>query len=158
MNSIGRQGCTLAEQLPLDASWPLFDLDRHFDLGCILNSEAIDAVKPAAVGDLNYHHAGCWECDLKDNRLNWSGGVYDIFGLPRDALLTREECVAFYSERSRSVMERLRTYAIEHQCGFTLDAEINPAVGGKRWMRLIAAPVCEGGHAVRLHGIKLIIS
>jgi len=158
MISIAGQGCNLATQMPLEASWPLFDLDRHFDLGCILNSEAIDAVQPAAVGDLSWHHAGCWECDLNDNRLKWSGGVYDIFGLPRDAVVSREECTAFYSEGSRTMMERLRAHAIRHQCGFTLDAEINAAIGGKRWIRLIAAPVCEGGRAVRLHGLKIIIS
>jgi hypothetical protein len=35
--------------------------------------------------------------------------------------------------------------------------EINPAIGGRRRMRLIGAPVCEGGRAVRLHGLKLIV-
>ena len=54
-------------------------------------------------------------------------------------------------------MERLRAHAIKHQRGFTLDVEINPATGGRRWMRLIGAPVCEGGRAVRLHGLKLIV-
>ena len=44
-----------------------------------------------------------------------------------------------------------------HKQGFTLDAEICPAIGEARWMRLIAAPVCAEGKAVRLHGIKLII-
>jgi hypothetical protein len=39
-----------------------------------------------------------------------------------------------------------------------LDAEILPAVGGqRRWMRLIAAPICNGNRVVRLHGLKLII-
>jgi len=55
-------------------------------------------------------------------------------------------------------MERLRAYAIKHRRGFTLDAQIRPAVGGKyRWMRLIAAPVCSGERVARLHGLKLII-
>ncbi len=54
-------------------------------------------------------------------------------------------------------MERLRNHAISHRQGFTLDAEIRPATGKARWMRLIGAPVCEAGRAVRLHGIKLIV-
>jgi hypothetical protein len=54
-------------------------------------------------------------------------------------------------------MERLRAYAIRHRRGFTLDAELQPAAGGRRWMRLIAAPACEGDRVVRLHGLKLII-
>ena len=35
--------------------------------------------------------------------------------------------------------------------------EIQPAIGGRRWMRLIAAPVCIENRSVRLHGLKLII-
>jgi hypothetical protein len=54
-------------------------------------------------------------------------------------------------------MERLRAYAIRHLQGFTLDAEIRPVVGRRRWMRLVTAPIVEGGRAVRIHGLKMII-
>jgi hypothetical protein len=54
-------------------------------------------------------------------------------------------------------MERLRSYAIRHKRGFTLDAEIRPVIGDNRWMRLIAVPIIEGDRAVRLHGLKVII-
>jgi hypothetical protein len=146
------------EPFQLYHSWPLSEQARHFELGCILNCAVIDAIEPAIVGRLEVHHAGCWECDLADNSLIWSGGVYDIFGLPRDTQVSREEAVALYSAESRAVMERLRAYAIKHRRGFTLDAQIRPAVGGKyRWMRLIAAPVCSGERVARLHGLKLII-
>lgn len=145
------------EPLPLCHSWPLYEQPRHFELGCILNSAVTDVVEPGEVGRLGLHHAGCWECDLADNSLIWSGGVYDIFGLPRDAQVTREEAVALYSEESRAAMDRLRAYAIKHRRGFTLDAEIRSAFGERRWMRLIAAPISEGDRVVRLHGLKLII-
>jgi hypothetical protein len=52
-------------------------------------------------------------------------------------------------------MERLRTYAIKHKRGFTIDAEIHAAVGANRWMRLIAAPVCDGARVIALHGLKM---
>jgi len=146
------------EPVLLHRSWPLYELARHFELGYILNSEAIEAVPPNSVGALSAHHAACWECDLADNSLTWSGGVYDIFGLQRNARITRDECVSFYSERSRAIMERLRSEAIRNQNGFTMDAEIHPVVGDVRWMRLIAAPVFEDGRVVRLQGVKLIIS
>jgi PAS domain-containing protein len=143
--------------LALNHSWPLHDAGRHFDLGLVLNSAVTDAIEPAEVGKLGFHHSGCWECDLSDNSLIWSGGVYDIFGLPRGAKVSRDEAVAFYCEESRAAMERLRTYAIRHRRGFTLDVEIRPAVGPNRWMRLIAAPLCDGDRTVRLHGLKFII-
>lgn len=146
------------EPLQIHHSWPLNEQARHFELGCILSCAVTDVVQPAEVGELGVSHAGCWECDLADNSLIWSGGVYDIFGLPRGAKVSRTEAVALYCEGSRVAMERLRSYAIQHKRGFTLDAEILPAVGGqRRWMRLIAAPICNGNRVVRLHGLKLII-
>jgi PAS domain-containing protein len=145
------------EPLALHHSWPIFEQARHFDLGCVLSSAVTDIIEPAQVGTLALHHAGLWECDLTDNSLIWSGGVYDIFGLPRNAKIARDEIVALYREESRAAMERLRAHAIKHRRGFTLDVEINSVTDGRRWMRLIGAPVCEEGRAVRLHGLKLIV-
>ena len=145
------------EPLALHHSWPIFEQARHFDLGCVLSSAVTDIIEPAQVGTLGLHHAGLWECDLSDNSLIWSGGVYDIFGLPRNAKVARDEIVALYCEESRAAMERLRAHAIKHRRGFTLDVEISSVTDGRRWMRLIGAPVCEEGRAVRLHGLKLIV-
>jgi len=148
---------TTARRLEINQSWPIWEQAHQFELGTILNSTITDLLVPDEVGALGVHHVGCWECDLSDNSLIWSGGVYDIFGLPRGASITRGETVQFYSERSRAAMERLRAHAIKHKRGFTLDAEIRPAIGGVRWMRLIGAPVIEGARVTRLHGVKLII-
>jgi PAS domain-containing protein len=147
----------LPEPMVLHHTWPLFEQPRHFELGHVLNSAIIDIIRPEAVGALNLHHAGCWECDLSDDSLTWSGGVYDIFGLPRGAKVSRRDCLSFYSEESRAKMERLRAYSIKHRRGFTVDVDIRAAVGEKRWMRLVAAPVCSGDQPVRLHGLKLIV-
>lgn len=141
----------------LKHSWPISERPRHFELGHVLNCAVTDILEPVDVGALNVHHSGCWECDLSDNSLTWSGGVYDIFGLPRNAAISREESVAYYREESRAKMERLRAYSIKHGRGFTLDVEIRSAMGEDRWMRLIAAPLCVDGHAVQLHGLKLIV-
>lgn len=101
---------------------------------------------------------GRWECDLTDNnRLSWSDEVHDIFGIPRGVAVARDEAVALYTEGSRAAMEKLRAYAIRHRRGFTLDVEIKPARAPLRWMRLIAAPVCEGDHVVMLHGLKFLV-
>jgi PAS domain-containing protein len=145
------------EPLALHHSWPIFEQARHFNLGCVLSSAVTDIIEPAQEGTLSLHHAGLWECDLSDNSLIWSGGVYDIFGLPRNVKISRDEIVALYCEESRAAMERLRAHAIKHRRGFTLDVEINSVTDGRRWMRLIGVPVCEEGRAVRLHGLKLIV-
>jgi PAS domain-containing protein len=147
----------MLEPLALRHTWPLWEQPRHFELGHVLNSALIEVVQPPEVGALSLHHAGCWECDLANDSLTWSGGVYDIFGLPRDADISRDECVGYYREECRAKMERLRANAIRHRRGFTVDVEIRPVTGQSRWMRLIAAPVCVEGRPVRLHGLKLII-
>lgn len=144
-------------QIPPCETWPLLERDRHFDLGQLLSCAVTDAVLPAAIGQLGISHAGCWECDLTDESLFWSGGVYDIFGLPRSAKIARDEALTFYAEESRAAMERLRSHAIRHNCGFTLDVQIRPAGGEDRKVRLIGMPAYEDGQAVRLHGLKLII-
>ena len=146
------------DPLPLHHSWPLHEEARRFDQGWILSSAAMDVLEPGEIGALGPHHAGYWECDLVDNSLIWTGGVYDIFGLPRFVRVARDEAAALYTEESRVAMERLRAYAITHKRGFTLDVQIRAAATGeRRWMRLIAAPVCEDGHAVRLRGLKVVI-
>ena len=148
---------TALEPLALVHSWPLFDKARHFELGSLLSCAVTDVIDPVEVGALGLHHAGCWECDLTTNELVWSGGVYDLFGLPRDAIVSRDEAVQLYTEESRAAMERLRSFAIRNRQGFTIDVDLRPVGHGRRRMRLIAAPVIEQGRTVRLHGLKLAI-
>lgn len=147
--------------LPVHHSWPLYERDRFFELGR-LHADAIDPAPDAApiaarLGDAPIR-LGEWECDLTDNnRLCWSDEVYDIFGIPRGAVVRREEAVALYAEGSRVAMEALRRHAIRHRRGFTIDVEICPTQAPRRWMRLIAAPVCEEDRVVRLQGLKFLV-
>ena len=149
--------------LPVHHSWALYERERHFELGQVHGYDTLDSF-PGAVdvgGDAGRVRTriGRWECDLdKDNRLSWSSEVYDIFGIPRDAVLVRDETAALYCEGSRAAMENLRAYAIRHRRGFTLDVEIQPAQAPRRWMRLIAAPLCVDDRIVKLQGLKFLVS
>jgi PAS domain-containing protein len=145
------------EPLELFQSWPLSEGRRRFDLGRVLDCPPGGIGGPADEQHLTALGVGRWECDLSDNVLTWSAGVYDIFGLARGAPLSRNRMVGLYCEESRAMMERLRAHAIAHKRGFTMDAQISPANGPRRWMRLVAAPICEGDRVARLHGYKLII-
>jgi len=144
------------ETAPLEHSWPLFERGQRLDLGCAFDwrgTAAIDIRFGAEA--LAQRGIGAWQCDLLNgDALSWSAGVYDLFGLPRHAAITRPETVSLYAENSRAVMEHLRAYAIRHRRGFTLDAELCPATGGTRWMRIVAAPLCVGGQVVALQGFK----
>jgi PAS domain-containing protein len=126
------------------------------DLGQLFGSEAIRGADFASLDDdwCAAQGIGRWSCDLADNSLTWTDPVFDLFGLPRGAALSRDEVVSLYCEHSRATMNHLRAYAIRHQRGFTIDAEIRTVAGDRRWMRLLAAPVCEGSQVVRLQGLK----
>ena len=98
---------------------------------------------------------GYWACDIADgNRLAWSDKVYALFGLPVDAHVDRDWAVGRYGAHSQSTLQRVREYALRHALGFILDAEIEPAGGRPRWIRVLAVPVSENGQIVRLHGLK----
>ncbi len=148
--------------LPLNHSWPLFERGQRFELGLLCDGDEFVLPEPAAFAAdarlLGRHGIGLWQCDLADNALTWSAEVYDLFGLPRGAVLSRADAVALYAEDSRAAMERLRAYAIKHRRGFTLDAEIRSIGGQCSWMRLTAAPMCAQGRVVRLYGLKQDVS
>ena len=147
------------EPLPLHHSWPLMGRGCQFELGALFDGDADGMIDPERDAFLLRRHGiGRWACDLSDERLTWSREIYDLFGFPRGALVAREEAAACYAEPSRAAMERLRRYAIRHRRGFTLDAEIVTPLGARRWMRLVAAPLCEDGRVVALTGLKWDVS
>lgn len=148
------------EPLPLYHSWPLFEYERYLEPEHLpqCNASMMASTLSASDGhELASEGIGLWECDLSNNHLTWSAGVFDIFGLPREAHVVRDDIVRLYVDESRLVMERLRAYAIRHRRGFTVDVEIRPSQTTRCWMRLIAAPVCEGRKVTHLRGIKHLI-
>lgn len=97
---------------------------------------------------------GIWQCNLADNSLAWTNGVYDLFEIPRDAPITRETTLALYSESSRREMEAARAQAIATCSDFSLDCEIFTTTGKRRWMRLTGAVESRDGVAHRIFGMK----
>ena len=98
---------------------------------------------------------GHWRCDITDdNRLTWSMKVYELFGIPAGTQVKREEAVSHYSEQSKSVLERLRAFAINRKCGFILDALISTDGSSNQWIRLMAFPIVNAGRVVGLQGLK----
>jgi diguanylate cyclase (GGDEF)-like protein/PAS domain S-box-containing protein len=97
---------------------------------------------------------GAWSCDLANDNLSWTPGVYALFGLPMDAALDRREIVQFYEAESREHMERLRSAAILRATPFTLEAEILRPDGDRRWMRLTGEVAKRDGRPVELYGLK----
>lgn len=97
---------------------------------------------------------GVWECSLPGEQLHWTDVVYDLFDLPRGALLDRSEIVKCYPAESRKALDSLRSRAIAERSGFSLDAEITTFAGHSRWIRITATVECEEGVPVRIFGMK----
>jgi diguanylate cyclase (GGDEF)-like protein len=97
---------------------------------------------------------GAWSCDLSTERLTWTSGVFDLFGLPRDVPVDRKQTLDLYCEESRLALERLRSEAIATRGGFTMEARIIRPDGETRWMRLTAATRVSRHRAVELYGMK----
>ncbi|WP_339826303.1 diguanylate cyclase [uncultured Parasphingorhabdus sp.] len=97
---------------------------------------------------------GAWSCDLISERLNWTDGVFDIFGLSSDDALDREAAIGLYCEESRELLEHKRSQAIENCGGFTLDARIVRPDGNERWIRITAATRGSNGRTEMLFGMK----
>lgn len=96
---------------------------------------------------------GLWSCRLRDGALDWSGGVHDLFGVPRGAALHRPRILDLYEPASRRLLETLRHRAIARGGAFALDAEVL-AGGRRRWIRIRAAVESEDGRPSRLFGTK----
>lgn len=131
----------------------------HSDRGALFPHSSTAYAVPRAIDPLvdralALAGAGAWSCNLADNALRWTSGVYALFGLPTDIALDRRETVAMYTDESRDAMERLRAEAIFGTGVFTLDAQIVRPDGGKRWMRINGEVVRRPGGASILHGLK----
>lgn len=97
---------------------------------------------------------GVWECDLASETLNWSGGTYDLFHLPRGMPLVRGQAIKCYPEESLKALESVRSRAIREKRGFSLDAAILTPKGNRRWIRIHATVDCNGDRPTRIFGIK----
>lgn len=97
---------------------------------------------------------GAWSCDLATNRIGWTTGIYDLFGLPAERAVDRRETVGMYTEESRDVMERARAQAIACCGNFAIDAQIVRTDGELRWMRLTGKMAKGVAGSARLYGLK----
>lgn len=129
-----------------------------------LARKALDVHPAAFAGDTDlvqlYDQAaalvpmGAWSCDLRTERITWTGAVFDMFGLSSNEVPDRRTTIELYGEESRMLLERRRTRAIETRSGFSLDARIVRPDGVERWIRITAATRSSNGRAQTLYGMK----
>ena len=147
----------LSDPLPLMHSWPLFECDQRIEHGLLLDGSPSTGDRDD-VAILGAPDVGQWDVRFVERRI----------GLVRQRLRPCSACpaarcsiagdaLACYTEPSRAVMERLRSHAIRHRRGFTLDAHIRRSARRHAGCGLIAWPECIDGKVVRLSGLKRAI-
>jgi len=98
---------------------------------------------------------GVWECDLtRGNRLRWTDAVYDLFDLPRQSPVERDDILKLYDPASRLAIATHRERAIRDGTGFSIDVHFVTALGNDRWIRLTGEVETENGVPVRFFGMK----
>jgi PAS domain S-box-containing protein len=95
-----------------------------------------------------------WRCNLADDSLTWSAGVFELFGIARGSRVDRRAVVEHYCDESRDLLERLRSDAIANCGSFTFEARIRRLDGDWRWMRVSADVAVKNGRATHLFGMK----
>ncbi|PZQ17025.1 MAG: GGDEF domain-containing protein [Ancylobacter novellus] len=98
--------------------------------------------------------SGLWECRISDERLDWSAGVYDLFGFAPGRRMHRQEALELYAAASLDVLERARSHALTSGGRFGFEAEITTAKGVRRWIRVSGVAERENGVPTRLYGLK----
>lgn len=118
------------------------------------SQQLVAATKPLYERSLAPAALGAWECNLANETLSWTDGVYDLFGLQRGSEIYRKATLDLYEDQSRREMEQHRSNAIRTGQGFALDCRIRAVNGEKRWMRLIVGVGYQHGRPVRILGSK----
>lgn len=98
--------------------------------------------------------AGLWECRLRNDALEWTSGVYDLFDIPRGAHLHRPRVLELYEPASHRLLTTIRDRSLTTGGDFRLDTEIVTARGRHRWIRITGSVEIEGSRPVRIFGMK----
>ncbi len=101
---------------------------------------------------------GAFECDLRDDALQWTDGVFALFGVDRGERLDRRDTLTFYTPPARDALEQARSAAIAARSTFELETQIVRPDGTQRWLRIRAGVKSTNGRATHLYGLKEDIS
>ena len=97
-------------------------------------------------------HIGAWEFDVETLQGTWTDETARIHDLNPANETNVEFGLSFYSDESRSKIERAVQEAIEKNKPYDLELELVTAPGNKKWVRTIGHPIREKGKIVKVRG------
>lgn len=96
---------------------------------------------------------GSWRVSLDDNHLEWSEGVYHIYGLPVGDLPDMATAMDFYPANARDTLTMALDRTIESGAPFDLEVDFTTVQGEPRRVRVLGERECVDETPVALVGV-----
>lgn len=87
---------------------------------------------------------GSWRVDFADDRVEWSDGVFHIYGLPMSEQPTMATAMDFYPPHARAAINTALAHTIETGTPLDIEVDFTTAQGEMRRVRVMGE--CEGEH------------
>jgi diguanylate cyclase (GGDEF)-like protein len=100
---------------------------------------------------------GAWYMDIVNNTINWTKGVYDIFGLEPESPITPEHVLYFFHSYQHRVKAAFRRCILKGT-SFSLQVEVLNTEQNPVWVRLTGHAEKQGDKIMRLTGTVQDIS
>ena len=96
---------------------------------------------------------GSWRVSLEDNHLEWTDGVYHIYGLPVGDLPDMPRAMEFYPQNARDALNLALATTIERGAPFDLEVDFTTVQGEPRRVRVLGERECIDDTPVALVGV-----
>ncbi|MEC9491919.1 transporter substrate-binding domain-containing protein [Flexistipes sp.] len=103
---------------------------------------------------------GGWEYDVQTGTINWTEGMYNIYGLRRgeyDPSDYKKNTDFYYPEYKKQIIQAF-TNTLETGKPYELQAKLVSADNEKKWVRLRGLPEIDNGRLVRVYGNLLDVT
>lgn len=96
---------------------------------------------------------GCWRLDLASEKVVWSEGIYDIYGIPFGGTQNLDDALAYYEPEDRIRLEAALDSAIRTGKPFDLELDLVPSSSSLKRVRIVGEPELEDGRVTALIGV-----
>lgn len=96
---------------------------------------------------------GSWRTSLDHQHLDWSDGVFHIYGLPVGPVPEMEVAMAFYPPHARDILSACLTTTLETGIPFDIEVDFTTAQGEPRRVRVLGELEDDAGTTIGFVGV-----
>lgn len=96
---------------------------------------------------------GCWRLDIATEKVVWSEGIYDIYGVPFGGTQNLDDALAYYEPEDRTRLEVALESAMRTGKPFDLELDLAPSSSSLKRVRAVGEPELEDGRITALIGV-----